>query len=148
MIDDLYVRWGKSRDEERFSGRDSNRTQPLDNMSPSSGSKRTRGIKTKDEQDQSRAILAGCCVDLSPEKHARAMSELKGLADACGLTAVSTVIQNAAQITHATYMGSGKVQELKREIEEHDADIVIFNETLTPMQMRFYEECQINNFTD
>ena len=79
-------------------------------------------------------------MDLSPEKHARAMSELKGLADACGLAAVSTVIQNVAQITHATYMGSGKVLELKREIEELDADIVIFNEALTPMQMRNLEK--------
>ena len=64
------------------------------------------------------------------------MSELGGLADACGLEVVASVVQNAAQITHATYIGSGKVLELKKEIEQHDADIVIFNEALTPMQMR------------
>ena len=96
--------------------------------------------KTAEQDSESRAILAGCCVDLAPDKHARAMSELKGLADACGLTVVSMVVQNAAQITHATYIGSGKVLELKREIEELDADIVIFNEALTPMQMRNLEK--------
>ena len=141
-MNDLFVRWGKSRAEEAISGpvSDADSARPINNNPASSTANRARNIRTKDEQDQSRAILAGCCVDLSPEKHARAMSELKGLADACGLTAVSTVIQNAAQITHATYMGSGKVQELKREIEEHDADIVIFNEALTPMQMRNLEK--------
>lgn len=108
----------------------------------SSGRQRTikTTIKTKEDRGQSKAILAGCCVDLSPEKHGRAMSELKGLADACGLDVVSIVVQNALQITHATYIGSGKVQELKREIEEYDADIVIFNEALTPMQMRNLEK--------
>ena len=112
--------------------------QEDERSSPASG--RRESQKTGEQDSESRAILAGCCVDLAPEKHARAMSELKGLADACGLTVVSMVVQNAAQITHATYMGSGKVLELKREIEELDADIVIFNEALTPMQMRNLEK--------
>ena len=89
---------------------------------------------------RSRAVLAGCCTDLSPENHARAMSELRGLADACGLEVIHAIVQNAAQITHATYIGSGKVRELKHAIEMYDADIVIFNEALTPMQTRNLEK--------
>ena len=175
-MNDLYVRWGRSKAEEEIVSPDQVSDQPLDNTPSVSGSKRARSVRTdeeqeqprekedqrqpgakeeqgrlrakeeqrqpgtKDDQNQSRAILAGCCVDQSPEKHARAMSELKGLADACGLTVASIVVQNAAQITHATYIGSGKVSELKREIEEYDADIVIFNEALTPMQMRNLEK--------
>ena len=87
-----------------------------------------------------RAILAGCNTGMAPEKYARAIAELKGLADACGLEAVSTVTQNASAITHATYLGSGKVALLKEEVEEFDADIVLFNEALTPMQTRNLEK--------
>lgn len=164
-MEDLFVRWGRSANAEKLDsdmgfeddqriqnqnsalGRAREYSQDSDNDNStgqtekaSSACGRRRGIRTKDEERQSRAVLAGCCVDLSPEKHARAMSELKGLADACQLTVVSTVVQNAAQITHATYMGSGKVLELKRVIEDLDADIVIFNEALTPMQMRNLEK--------
>ena len=68
------------------------------------------------------------------------MAELRGLAEACGLKAVSVLVQNAPAVTHATYIGSGKVLELKKEVEEFDADIVLFNEALTPMQTRNLEK--------
>ena len=68
------------------------------------------------------------------------MQELKGLAEACDLEVVSMVVQNAAEITHRTYMGSGKVGELKDEIAFCDADVVIFNESLSPLQVRNLEK--------
>ena len=74
----------------------------------------------------SRAILAGCNTGTDAGKYARAMAELRGLAEACGLKAVSVLVQNAPTVTHATYIGSGKVLELKKEVEEFDADIVLF----------------------
>ncbi len=86
------------------------------------------------------AILAGCNTGMDTRKYERAMAELSGLAKACGLRVVSTLIQNAPQVTHATYLGSGKVQELKNEVELMDADIVLFNEALTPMQTRNLEK--------
>ena len=133
---------GLSRDAKRRPSRRNRRgkeaAQDSDQAKESIGKTRTQ--RTQDSGGKSRAVLAGCCTDLSPEKHARAMSELGGLADACGLEVVASVVQNAAQITHATYIGSGKVLELKKEIEQHDADIVIFNEALTPMQMRNLEK--------
>ena len=88
----------------------------------------------------SRAILAGCNTGTDAGKYARAMAELRGLAEACGLKAVSVLVQNAPAVTHATYIGSGKVLELKKEVEEFDADIVLFNEALTPMQTRNLEK--------
>ena len=165
-MEDLFVRWGKRQDTQSGIA-DSDKDRTRDGQSSDSstnGIRDAQGLSAKkarnsrsqsgdlsgspsQNQDlmpgsdgRSKAVLAGCCVDLTPEKHARAMSELKGLADACGLEVVSAVVQNAPQITHATYIGSGKVLELKKEIEEHDADIVIFNEALTPMQMRNLEK--------
>lgn len=86
------------------------------------------------------AILAGRNTGMDTRKYERAMAELAGLAKACGLRVVSTLVQNAPQVTHATYLGSGKVQELKNEVELMDADIVLFNEALTPMQTRNLEK--------
>ena len=87
-----------------------------------------------------RAILAGCNTGLSPDRYARMISELRGLAKACGLEPAGTIVQNTDHVTHATYLGSGKVVELRREVEARDADIVLFNEALTPMQMRNLEK--------
>ena len=94
----------------------------------------------KDTDIKSRALLAGVNTGLAPEKYARSMQELKGLAEACDLEVVSMVVQNAAEITHRTYMGSGKVEELREEIRLMDADVVIFNEALSPLQVRNLEK--------
>ena len=96
--------------------------------------------KLKDTDVKSRAILAGVNTELSQESYRRSMQELKGLAQACDLEVVSMVVQNAAEITHRTYMGSGKVEELKEEIRLLDADVVIFNESLSPLQVRNLEK--------
>lgn len=103
--------------------------------------KNKTGPEARDASDgRPGAILAGCNTGMDTRKYERAMAELAGLAKACGLRVVSTLVQNAPQVTHATYLGSGKVQELKREVEFMDADIVLFNEALTPMQTRNLEK--------
>ena len=94
----------------------------------------------KDTGEKSRAVLAGVNTQLPSDKYTRSMQELKGLAEACDLEVVSVVVQNAAEITHRTYMGSGKVGELKDEISFCDADVVIFNESLSPLQVRNLEK--------
>ncbi|MBQ1922387.1 MAG: hypothetical protein II189_01045, partial [Lachnospiraceae bacterium] len=94
----------------------------------------------KDTGEKSRAVLAGVNTQLPSDKYTRSMQELKGLAEACDLEVVSVVVQNAAEITHRTYMGSGKVGELKDEIAFCDADVVIFNESLSPLQVRNLEK--------
>ncbi|MBE5998581.1 MAG: GTPase HflX [Eubacteriales bacterium] len=119
---DLSTGWGKRQDREPAAKRPAGPAQDLSAAS------------------SARAILAGCNTELPAEKYARSIGELRGLAKACGLAVVSTVLQNAAQVTHATFLGSGKVAELKREVEVCDADIVLFNEALTPMQMRNLEK--------
>ncbi|MDO5476353.1 MAG: GTPase HflX [Eubacteriales bacterium] len=109
----------------------------------SGSSRRSRGGKSGKAQMENpvpRAILAGCNTGTDAEKYAREIAELRGLAKACGLDPVMTITQNADAVTHATYLGSGKVAELRREVETLDADIVLFNEALTPMQMRNLEK--------
>lgn len=83
---------------------------------------------------QRRAILVGArkydntSFDVS-------MQELRGLAEAMNLSVVSEVIQNVISEDSATYIGSGKVEEIKGMLFTLDADLVIFNNTLTPSQL-------------
>lgn len=62
------------------------------------------------------------------------MEELKALAEACHIEVKDTVIQKLSQISPQYYIGKGKVEEITKMLEEND--IVIFNEELSPMQVK------------
>ncbi len=99
-----------------------------------------RGAYATGNERAARCILIGLNTSQKPEEYDRSMRELKALAEAVDLEAVWSMVQNAPAVTHATYIGSGKVQELKDEIEIGDADLVIFNEALSPLQTRNLEK--------
>ena len=64
------------------------------------------------------------------------MKELAELAKACFYEPVGTVIQKLDTPNPALYIGPGKVREIKETAEELGAVLVIFNDTLSPTQMR------------
>ena len=64
------------------------------------------------------------------------MEELKELARACELLVEGVYTQRAASVNKAYYIGTGKVSELKDEIGRVKAELVIFNNALSPMQLR------------
>ena len=88
------------------------------------------------EEKTPQAVLVGLMTDQKPLAFDRAMDELADLADSCGIEPVYSLTQKAASPTQATYIGSGKVEELKNVIREFEADLVIFDQTLSPMQFR------------
>lgn len=63
------------------------------------------------------------------------MQELRGLCEACGVTAAAELTQNLAREDSAYYIGSGKVEELKQLIFLNGANMVVFNNTLSPSQL-------------
>ncbi|HDS29181.1 MAG TPA: GTPase HflX, partial [Candidatus Acetothermia bacterium] len=67
------------------------------------------------------------------------MDELEALAASAGIDVCGVVIQRRARPHPATYIGRGKVEELKTAVEEMEADVVIFNEELSPAQARNLE---------
>ncbi len=67
------------------------------------------------------------------------MEELAGLAEACEMEIVGELYQNLDRIISATYFGKGKITELKEYAEKEDADYIIFNDELTPSQIRNLE---------
>jgi GTP-binding protein HflX len=64
------------------------------------------------------------------------LEELAGLADAAGAAVVVRVLQERARPDSATFLGSGKVELLARAAAEADVDIVIFDNELSPAQLR------------
>jgi GTP-binding protein HflX len=66
--------------------------------------------------------------------------ELHGLATTAGTEVIGTVIQRREHPDQTTYLGKGKVQELKALIEMQDADVVLFDNDLNPAQTRNLEK--------
>ena len=62
--------------------------------------------------------------------------ELKELTETAGAKVCGSLIQKRESIHPATYLGQGKIQELREMIEEYDATGVICDDELTPTQMR------------
>lgn len=86
-----------------------------------------------------KAILVG--VQLQQDLHFEyEMEELRNLAEACEVEVVGEVMQNLDRIHPATYVGKGKVEEIKAFYEEAEANLIIFNDELSPSQIRNLEE--------
>jgi GTP-binding protein HflX len=73
---------------------------------------------------------------LSPEE---SLAELALLADTAGLVVVGESTQNLDHPNVETYIGSGKVEEIKALLEEFLADVVIFDNELSPRHLRELE---------
>jgi GTP-binding protein HflX len=68
------------------------------------------------------------------------LEELEGLAKTAGARVVAGMMQRREKPDAGAYLGSGKVEELKRLVEAHDADVVIFDNDLSPGQNRNLEK--------
>lgn len=68
------------------------------------------------------------------------IDELKELVRSCNGEVIAEVIQNSKEINPSTYIGSGKVKEIKELAENMEADTIIFNNELTGSQMRNLED--------
>ncbi|MWC31039.1 GTPase HflX [Paenibacillus sp. MMS18-CY102] len=90
------------------------------------------------EQVNNRAVIVGVNLQNRPD-FAYSMEELRNLADACNIEVVGELTQNAAKVNGPHYIGSGKIQELSALVEGLDASTVIFNDELSPSQIRNLE---------
>lgn len=68
------------------------------------------------------------------------LDEITGLAKTAGARVASGLVQRRETPDGATFLGKGKVQELKALVEHHDADVVIFDNDLAPGQTRNLEK--------
>jgi len=92
-----------------------------------------------------KAILVG--VNLRNDLHFDySIEELGNLAEALNVEVVGVVTQNLERINPSHYVGTGKTEEIKNFYDEADANLVIFDDELSPSQIRNLErdlECKV-----
>jgi len=69
-----------------------------------------------------------------------ALDELRELATSAGARIIDEVIQRRDRPDPATFIGKGKVQELREQIVDEGVDVVIFDDELSPSQAKNLEE--------
>jgi len=92
------------------------------------------------EEKKVRAILVGLDQGGNDLDFERSMDELKELTKAIDIEVACTVTQSLPNPDRSTYIGSGKVEEIRNSLDVFEADIIIFNDTLSPMQIRNLEK--------
>ena len=102
---------------------------------------RQPAARTIPPTSRERAALVGLFSSASrqfdPE---HSLDELAGLAAAAGATVVLRMLQERPAPHPATFLGSGKVKSLAAACDELEADVVIFDNELSPAQMRNLEK--------
>ena len=68
------------------------------------------------------------------------LDELVLLADTAGVTIRHTITQERDRIDSATFIGSGKAQEIGEQVDREKTDVVIFDDDLSPVQVRNLEK--------
>lgn len=92
-------------------------------------------MKKEIDQQKTKAFLVGVNLGNNPDFESE-LEELKSLAEACDMEVVGVETQNLDQINTGVYVGKGKADEIKAISHMLEADVIIFDDTLSPMQLR------------
>lgn len=87
-----------------------------------------------------KAIIIAVNTNNPIEKFNEELTELKNLCEACEIEIVDQIIQNLDKINPSTYLGKGKVDEIKRELISLDISLVVTADELTPLQLANLEK--------
>ena len=98
----------------------------------------TKSTERKDRRE--KAILIKALLPDGDYSQDDPLDEIRGLAKTAGLIVVGGLLQKRAYVDIATYVGSGKVDELKELVQAHEADVVIVDNDLSPGQTRNLEK--------
>lgn len=99
-----------------------------------------------------KAVLVGLITEEQDEKQSREyLSELAFLADTAGAVVLKQFLQRLDRPHPVTFVGQGKLKEIADYIKVMEADTVIFDDELTPTQLRNIErelQCKILDRTN
>jgi GTP-binding protein HflX len=87
-----------------------------------------------------KVVLVGVWTDGTAETAENSLAELRALAETAGSQVLDALIQRRDKPDPATYIGSGKVAELRQIVADTGADTVICDGELSPSQLRQLEE--------
>ncbi|WP_167957398.1 GTPase HflX [Anaerosporobacter faecicola] len=91
------------------------------------------------KEQEERMILVGVAT-CDGDDTAQSLDELEELIKTAGATTVAKVIQNRESIHPGTYIGKGKIDEVRELVEEYDATGVVCDDELSPAQLKNLEE--------
>jgi len=83
-----------------------------------------------------RAFLVSVALPERPWIGDDPLAELRGLATTAGAVVVGDMTQKRLKINPSTYIGKGKLVELQEQVQASDADVIIFDNDLSPGQGR------------
>ena len=90
--------------------------------------------------DELRQKAVTVAIDTGEYDVFTSLSELEELCDTAGADVVASFVQNRESADKATFIGSGKLHEIKDYIEDNGADILVFDSELSGSQIRNIEE--------
>ena len=91
------------------------------------------------KKEAEKAILVGVALqseNISYNTMCEYLDELAFLAETAGAETVKIFTQNLDKPVTATFVGKGKLEEIRNYVEENDIDLVIFDDELSPTQIR------------
>jgi GTP-binding protein HflX len=89
---------------------------------------------------QEKAILVGVILPNSTADPRDPLGELGSLAKTAGARVVAKIMQNRKKVDSATFIGSGKVIEIAELARKHKADVILFDNDLSPGQIGALEK--------
>src|SRR5689334_16946495 len=96
------------------------------------------GTHMEQQRIREKAVIVG--VNLNDQADFDySMEELRNLAEACDIDVVGDISQKAGRINSSHYIGTGKIKEISALAEGLEASTVIFNDELSPSQIRNLE---------
>ena len=99
------------------------------------------------KQEKETVVLIGLIGKDEDRRRAKEhIDELTFLVDTAGGITVKTFLQSLSTPNTKTFVGSGKLEEISRYIKDHEIDIAVFDDELSPSQIRNIEnvlECKI-----
>ena len=97
-------------------------------------------LKKKNTLERERCILIGIVNrDQDEEKSREYLEELRFLADTAGADTVHMFTQKLSQSNSRTFLGSGKMEDIKGFVKAENIDMIIFDDELTPSQLKNIE---------
>jgi GTP-binding protein HflX len=97
-------------------------------------------LKKKDSLQRERCILIGIInKDQDEEKSKEYLEELRFLADTAGADTMHIFTQKLSRPDTRTFLGSGKMEEIKGYVDAENIDLVVFDDELTPSQLKNIE---------
>ncbi|HHY73381.1 MAG TPA: GTPase HflX [Bacillus bacterium] len=95
----------------------------------------------ENQTQKERALLVGCQLpNMDDERFLYSMDELASLTKTAQGLALMSLSQKRNKVHSATYIGKGKIEEIVLLEQELEIDIIIFNDELSPSQMRNLSE--------